>query len=73
MCEQELRLRVNAANVSVRKFSVTVCVWLSSSWGLRLSADKLADHEQQAAGNRVQGGSDVYQQHQKPSGWEEEL
>ena len=62
MCEQELvksRLRVNAANVSVRKFSDTVCVWLSSSWGLRLSADKLADHEQQAAGNRVQGGSDV--------------
>ena len=33
--------------------------WLSSSWDLRLSADKLADHEQQAAGNRVQGGSDV--------------
>ena len=41
MCEQELvksRLRVNAANVSVRKFLVTVCVWLSSSWDLRLSA-----------------------------------
>ena len=34
VCEQELvksRLRVNAANVSVRKFLVTVCVWLSSS------------------------------------------
>ena len=62
MCEQELvksRLRVNAANVSVRIVWVTVCVWLSSSWDLILSADKLADHEQQAAGNRVQGGSDV--------------
>ena len=58
MCEQELvksRLRVNAASVSVRKSLVTVSVWLSSSWDLRLSADKLADHEQQAAGNRVQG------------------
>ena len=62
VCEQELvksRLRVNAANVSVRNCLVTVCVWLSSSWDLRLSADKVADHEQQAAGNRVQGGSDV--------------
>ena len=50
---------VNAANVSVSFFWVTVCVWLSSTWDLRLSADKLADHEQQAAGNRVQGGSNV--------------
>ena len=51
MCEQELvksRLRVNAASVSVRNKLVTVCVWLSSSWDLRLSADKLTDHEQQA-------------------------
>ena len=26
---------------------VTICVWLSFSWDLRLSADKLADHKQQ--------------------------
>ena len=68
MCEQELvksRLRVNAASVS--KNLVTVCVWLSSGWDLRLSADKVADHEQVTGSKEGLMWLYLYQQSKKLS------
>ena len=70
MCEQQLvksRLRVNAASVSARKNLVTVCVWLSSGWDLRLSADKVADHEQVTGSKEGLMWLYLYQQSKKLS------